>query len=45
MSDALVECVPNFSEGKNSEVIKEISKIIDEIEGKIPQEARAHELP
>ncbi len=33
MSDALVECVPNFSEGKNSEVIKEISKIIDEIEG------------
>tara|TARA_Y100000746_G_C15458967_1_gene430501 strand:- start:1316 stop:2344 length:1029 start_codon:yes stop_codon:yes gene_type:complete len=33
MSEGLVECVPNFSEGKNLEIISEITKSINEIEG------------
>ena len=33
MSEGLIECVPNFSEGKNSEIIEKITKSIKEIEG------------
>ena len=33
MSEALIECVPNFSEGKNTEVIQKITRSIKEIEG------------
>ena len=33
MSSALIECVPNFSEGRNSSVIEEISEAIRGVEG------------
>ena len=33
MSEGLIECVPNFSEGKNTEIIEKITKSIKEIEG------------
>lgn len=33
MGDGLVECVPNFSEGKNQDIIEEITQSIVEIEG------------
>ena len=29
----LIECVPNFSEGRNSNIIQEIANAIDSIEG------------
>ena len=31
--DAIIECVPNFSEGRSSEVIKAISTAIESTEG------------
>jgi len=33
MSDILIECVPNFSEGQNPEIIKQITDEIEKIEG------------
>lgn len=33
MSDKLIECVPNFSEGKNKDIIKQISDEIESVEG------------
>jgi len=33
MSDILIECVPNFSEGQNKEVIKQITDEIEKVEG------------
>ncbi len=33
MSDKLIECVPNFSEGKNKEIIKQITDEIESVEG------------
>ncbi len=33
MSNRLVECVPNFSEGQNKEIIKQITYEIEKIEG------------
>ena len=33
MSDILIECVPNFSEGKDKTVIKQITDEIEKIEG------------
>lgn len=33
MKDQLIECVPNFSEGRNMEVIREITDQIESVEG------------
>ncbi len=33
MSDKLIECVPNFSEGQNKEIIKQITHEIEKVEG------------
>lgn len=33
MSKQLVECVPNFSEGRNMQVIKQITDVIEAVEG------------
>jgi glutamate formiminotransferase / formiminotetrahydrofolate cyclodeaminase len=33
MSDILIECVPNFSDGQNPEVIKQITDEIEKVEG------------
>ncbi len=33
MSEKLIECVPNFSEGKNKDVIKQITDAIESVEG------------
>jgi len=33
MSDKLIECVPNFSEGQNKEIIKQITDEIEIVEG------------
>jgi len=33
MSDILIECVPNFSEGRDSDIIKQITDEIEKIEG------------
>lgn len=33
MSDKLIECVPNFSEGQNKEIIKQITNEIEKVEG------------
>ncbi|MCP4713057.1 MAG: hypothetical protein GY869_30885, partial [Planctomycetes bacterium] len=33
MSEQLIECVPNFSEGKNPDVIKQITHAIEVVEG------------
>ena len=33
MSEPLIECVPNFSEGKNPDVIKQITNAIEAVEG------------
>lgn len=33
MSDKLLECVPNFSEGRNKETLNEIARVIELIEG------------
>lgn len=33
MSDKLIECVPNFSEGRNPAVIKEITGTIEQVDG------------
>ena len=33
MSDVLIECVPNFSEGRNAEIIKQITDAIESVEG------------
>lgn len=33
MRQALVECVPNFSEGKNPDIIKQITDVIEAVEG------------
>jgi len=33
MSDKLIECVPNFSEGKNLEIIKQITNEIEKVDG------------
>ena len=32
MNQALVECVPNFSEGKNQDIIKQITDAIEAVE-------------
>ena len=33
MSNKLIECVPNFSEGRNSEIIKKITDEIEKVDG------------
>lgn len=33
MSDVLIECVPNFSEGQNQEIIKQITDEIEKVDG------------
>ena len=33
MSDKLIECVPNFSEGQRPEIIKQITDEIEKVEG------------
>ena len=33
MSDKMIECVPNFSEGQNKEIIKQITDEIEKVEG------------
>ena len=33
MSDILIECVPNFSEGRDNEIIKQITDEIEKVEG------------
>ena len=33
MNEKLIECVPNFSEGQNSEIIKQITDEIEKVEG------------
>ena len=33
MNQALIECVPNFSEGKNPEIIKQITDSIESVDG------------
>ena len=33
MEQALVECVPNFSEGRNPDIIKQITDVIEAVEG------------
>ncbi len=33
MSDKLIECVPNFSEGQNPDVIKQITDAIEKVDG------------
>ncbi|OGU56574.1 MAG: glutamate formimidoyltransferase [Ignavibacteria bacterium RBG_13_36_8] len=33
MSQKLIECVPNFSEGRNQEVIKQITETIEKVDG------------
>jgi glutamate formiminotransferase/formiminotetrahydrofolate cyclodeaminase len=33
MSDKLIECVPNFSEGQNKEIIKQVTDEIEKVEG------------
>lgn len=33
MSDKLIECVPNFSEGKNKDIIKQITDTIESVDG------------
>ncbi|GAB4143177.1 MAG: hypothetical protein Fur0015_11870 [Ignavibacteriales bacterium] len=33
MSDKLIECVPNFSEGQNAEIIKQITNEIEKVDG------------
>ncbi|HEM49036.1 MAG TPA: glutamate formimidoyltransferase, partial [Caldithrix sp.] len=33
MNQALIECVPNFSEGKNPEIIKQITDTIESVDG------------
>lgn len=33
MSNKLIECVPNFSEGKNKDIIKQITDVIESVEG------------
>ena len=29
----LIECVPNFSEGRNPEIIKQITDVVETVEG------------
>ena len=29
----IIECVPNFSEGRNKEVIKQITDVVEQMEG------------
>jgi glutamate formiminotransferase / formiminotetrahydrofolate cyclodeaminase len=31
--DAVIECVPNFSEGRNPNIIKEITDAIEKVDG------------
>jgi glutamate formiminotransferase/formiminotetrahydrofolate cyclodeaminase len=31
--DALIECVPNFSEGNDMQIIKQITDVIEGVEG------------
>jgi len=33
MNEQLIECVPNFSEGRNPEIIKQITDEIEKIDG------------
>ena len=33
MEDRIIECVPNFSEGQNPETIKQITGVIEAVEG------------
>jgi glutamate formiminotransferase / formiminotetrahydrofolate cyclodeaminase len=33
MSKQIIECVPNFSEGQNPEIIKQITNAIESVEG------------
>ncbi|MDE6779535.1 MAG: glutamate formimidoyltransferase, partial [Alistipes sp.] len=33
MEKRIVECVPNFSEGRDKEVIRQIARSIEEVEG------------
>ena len=33
MNQRLIECVPNFSEGRNMQVIKHITDVIEKVEG------------
>ncbi len=33
MSSKLIECVPNFSEGRDMEIIRQITDVIEEVEG------------
>ena len=33
MSEVLIECVPNFSEGRDKNIIKQITDIIEATEG------------
>ncbi|RMG82253.1 MAG: hypothetical protein D6707_03260, partial [Bacteroidetes bacterium] len=33
MSEKLIECVPNFSEGRNKAIIKQITDEIEKVEG------------
>jgi glutamate formiminotransferase / formiminotetrahydrofolate cyclodeaminase len=36
MKQQLIECVPNFSEGRNMDVIKQITDKIESVEGVRP---------
>jgi len=33
MNKRIIECVPNFSEGRNMHIIKQITDVIEQIEG------------
>jgi len=33
MEKRIIECVPNFSEGRNKEVIRQIAEVIEKAEG------------
>ena len=33
MSDILIECVPNFSEGRDNDIIKQITDEIETVDG------------
>ncbi|CAG0938287.1 partial Glutamate formimidoyltransferase, partial [Candidatus Brocadiaceae bacterium] len=33
MAEKIIECVPNFSEGRNKDVIKKITDAIESVEG------------
>ena len=45
MSEKLIECVPNFSEGKDKGIIKQITDEIEKIDLKLNQNLARNPIP